>query len=1089
MALSNRERIDRGLHVLRDGLAPFVERQIRAALRKGTLSPERLKEYLEDPLTKDRRLAEWDAAALLRLMWELWNDAFHDVLGQAERTLVSELRNVRNRWAHQQAFSYEDTHRALDSMERLLRAVAADREAREIEQMRHEVLRVLFDEKRRVEERRRQRAVMEGAPQAGLAPWREVVTPHPDVASGRFTLAEFAADLAQVARGEAAPEYQDPVEFFRRTFMTGGLRELLRRAVLRLTGGAGDPVVELQTTFGGGKTHSMLAVWHLAGHPDPLELPGVEEVLREAGVSAADWRPARRAAFVGTAFSPAETHVVNGIEVRTAWGAIAAQLLGAEGYRLVQSSDLSGTSPGSERLVELLRAAAPCAVLIDEWVAMLRQLGERGDLPAGGFEANITFAQALSEAVKAVPGALLLASLPESDVELGGDMGRIALQRLEHVFGRIESGWRPATAEEGYEIVRRRLFEPLTAESYPKRDAVLKAFLDLYRESGAQFPSEAAELEYRKRMERAYPVHPEFFDRLNEDWGSLDRFQRTRGLLRMMATVVHCLWEAGDRSLLIMPGAAPLGDVAVRARLFEYLPQPWDAVVDADVEGPDALAPRIDREYPSLGRYRAALRVARATFVATAPRFGGPNPGIDDRRLKLATVQPGEPAGVFGDALRRLAEQSTYLYVDGSRYWFSTRPNVRRVAEDIARDLEPETVREALLAKLRELVGRRREIAVQIAPQEPADVPDEPELRLVVLAPEHAHHPRSESKAATFVRDVVTRAGERPRRFRNVLLFVAPDERRLEAVEAAVRRWLAWRQVLERHDELNLDAAQERQARHEAEHWEKALCEALLQAWSWAVAPRAPAEDPHGSEVEIRELRGDGDIVERALRRFRRDETIVETLGPVTLADTLDKWNLWREAPHVAIGQLVEDFASYLYLPRLASGKVLVEAVRQGVGRLADWPFAVAEGVDGAGRYRGLVAGRDVRPALSWLLVRREVAIEQIDGSTPSSPPPPGTGRDGEGPTPPDTGGGEPARPRPRRYFHGSLELGPQELVKKAGTLWEEILRHLEGVPGAKVRLRLDIEAECPNGFDGRVRRIVQENAAVLRLLEAVFEE
>lgn len=780
---------------------------------------------------------------------------------------------------------------------------------------------------------------------------------------------------------------------------------------------------------------------------------------------------------------------MNDVEVRTVWGSIAAQLLGAAGYRLVESSDRAGTAPGSERLVELLRAAAPCVILIDEWVAMLRQLGERGDLPAGSFEANITFAQALSEAVRAVPGALLLTSLPASDVELGGEMGRIALMRLQHVFGRIESGWRPATAEEGYEIVRRRLFEPLPADNYARRDVVIKAFVDLYRESGAHFPSEAAEREYRVRMERAYPVHPEFFDRLNEDWGSLDRFQRTRGLLRMMATIVHCLWETGDRSLLIMPGSTPLADTAVRARLFEYLPQPWDAVVDADVEGPDALAPRIDRHFPNLGRYRAALRVARATFVATAPRLGGPNPSTEDRRLKLATVQPGEPPGVFGDALRRLAEQSTYLYADGSRYWFSTHPNVRRLAEDIARDLDPDEVRETLIKQLRELRGRPRGMAVQIAPQEPADVPDEPELRLVVLPPEEPHHPRAESKAAAFVREVVTRYGERPRRFRNVLLFVAPDERRLEEVTKAVRRWLAWQRVLEGHDEFNLDAAQERQAKREVERWEKALREALLQAWVWAIAPAATADDPHGLELEIRELRGEGDLAERALRRFRTDEAIVETLGPDTLAEGLDRWNLWRDAPHVELRQLAEDFASYLYLPRLASKKVLLEAVQRSVSRLGDWPFAVAEGVDEGGRYRGLAAARDVRPELSWLLVKREAAEAQLREETRLQHPDGdrASRKHGDGA---ETGTPPPPSPRPQpRRFHGMLELVPDDLVRRAGPLWEEILRPLQDLAGARVRVRIVLEADSAQGFSEEVRRIVQENARALRLAEAVFEE
>jgi len=1086
MALSNRERIDRALQILRDGLAPFVEREMEAHVGGSW------RKWIDEgfnrllPRRPDGGM-DWEIQPLLQTMIRNWKDVFGKTLGHAERSLVGEVLDVRNRWAHQQSFSYDDTHRALDSMERLLRAVSADREARQIEQMRQEVLRTMFAEQRRVEERRKSQLTLTEVPKPGLAPWREVVTPHADVASGRWTVAQFAADLAQVARGSAGPEYGDPAEFFRRTFMTFGLRRLLTRAITRLQGGEGDPVVELQTTFGGGKTHSMLALWHLAGHPRPADLPGVDQILHELGDP--EWVPVRRVAFVGTAFSPAERHEVGGIEVRTLWGKLAAELLGAEGYAMVADSDRAGTSPGSDLLAKLLARASPCLILIDEWVAFLRQLASRDDLPAGSFEANLTFAQALSEAVKAVQGALLVASLPESDIEVGGEAGRIALQRLQHTFGRIEAGWRPATAEEGYEIVRRRLFEPIVERSaFARRDAVIKAFLDLYRESGAQFPGEAAELSYRERMERAYPIHPEFFERLNQDWGGLDKFQWTRGLLRLMATIVHSLWEAGDRSLLILPGSTPLDDPAVRARLFDYLPQQWDAVLDADVDGTGALAVRIDREFPSLGRFGAARRMARAIFVATAPRARTPNPGIEDRRLRLATVQPGESPGVFGDALRRLAEQSSYLYVDGSRYWFSLQPNVRRVAEQIARELDGHEVREVLLRELRGVAGREKGLLLQFAPREPADVPDETELRLVLLPPEAAHHPKNGNGARELAEAILTRCGERPRRFRNVLLFVAPDARRLPEAEEAVRWWLAWRQVLERHDELNLDAFQERQAKSEIAKWERAVRERLAQTWVWALEPHAAEEDPHGVELEIRELRGEGSIVERALRRFVTDEAIVRHLGPATLCDTIGKWNLWRDAPHVELRQLAEDFASYLYLPRLASAEVLLAAVREGVGRLIDWPFAVAEGVDEAGRYRGLVAGRQANPALSWLLVKRDVAEAQLGRD--QSPPPVGpVPVDGEGsgraePTEPKT-----EEPRPRRRFQGVLELGPEDFVKKAGPLWEEILRHLEKAPAARVRVRLSIEAESPEGFDEAIRRTVQENAAALRFVEAVFEE
>ncbi len=180
--------------------------------------------------------------------------------------------------------------KALDSMERLLRAVSAA-QAREVERNKQELLRVVYAEQARQQTRAAGAMTIEGQPQSGIKPWREIVTPHPDVAAGRFIQAEFAADLSQVYRNQLSPEenpcaeeYRDPREFFARTFITGGLRQLLRDALLRLSGKGGDPVVELQTNFGGGKTHSMLALYHLFSDVTAADLAGMEPVLKAAGV-------------------------------------------------------------------------------------------------------------------------------------------------------------------------------------------------------------------------------------------------------------------------------------------------------------------------------------------------------------------------------------------------------------------------------------------------------------------------------------------------------------------------------------------------------------------------------------------------------------------------------------------------------------------------------------------------------------------------------------------------------------------------------------------------------------------------------------
>ncbi len=348
-----------------------------------------MQRFAEDPLIGRKPIAQWDVAGLLKLMWETWNDVFGRTLGRAERSLVSELRDWRNQWAHQEPFSSRDAERALDSMVRLLNAVSA-READEVNRMKMELRRLVFDEQVRGEKRKAGGSLIEAAASGALKPWREVVTPHADVASGRYQQAEFAADLWQVHLGEGTDEYRNPVEFFRRTFLTERLKRLLVGAVERLSGKGGDPVVQLQTNFGGGKTHSMLALYHVFSGANPAALAGVDAVMAAANVTKLP--AARRVVLVGNKISPGNPVTKpDGTVVRTLWGELAYQLGGKKAFARVAKDDERATSPG-DILRELLREYGPCLVLIDEWVAYARQLHDAADLPGGSFETQFTFA-------------------------------------------------------------------------------------------------------------------------------------------------------------------------------------------------------------------------------------------------------------------------------------------------------------------------------------------------------------------------------------------------------------------------------------------------------------------------------------------------------------------------------------------------------------------------------------------------------------------------------------------------------------------------------------------------------------------------
>ncbi len=1082
MAVTNNQRIQLAMELLARGLAPFVDQRLT----------QRFGESWPNTVNPDGRVptnAKADAQFLLKAMIRLWREGFADTLGHSERSWVSELLDIRNRWAHNDTFSSDATYRALDTAQLLLNSVNAGELASEIDKLRQELLRARFAEEQRSVRRRRSSAATEGQPAAGLRPWREVITPHQDVASGRYQQAEFAADLHQVWRDEASDEYNKPEEFFRRTYLTEGLRDLLVNAVRRLRGEGGDPVVELQTNFGGGKTHSLIALYHLAGGYPPGRLPGVEQMLADAGLEPPP--RANIAVLVGQKIAPGTVHSKDdGTEVRTLWGELAWQLGGRSGYDLVADADRTGTNPG-EALSRLLRAHAPCLILIDEWVAYARQLyGQDGQLPAGSFDAQFTFAQALTDAAREVPNAMLVVSIPASDIEVGGEGGRQALARLLNVVGRMETSWKPATADEGFEIVRRRLFEAVPPDLERERDSVVRAFGELYRSQRADFPSECAEGEYERRLKASYPIHPELFDRLYGEWSTLERFQRTRGVLRLMASVIYELWRREDRSLLITPGTLPIDASPVVAELTNYLEEAWTPVIATDVDGENAIPLRIDNENPAFMRFSAARRVARTVFMGSAPVKEAANRGLDDRRIKLGCVQPGESPATFGDALRRLANQALYLSTDGQRYWYSLQQTVTRLAADRAALVRADDVDEDIRRRLREDREAGDFVRVHHAPASPTDVDDEQQARLVVLGPEHSHSSKTEaSPARDFARTILDERAGGPRLNRNMLVFLAPDTARVEELRDAARNYLAWKSIRADQESLNLDSVQRSQVESRTREWDDSVRQRIGEAYQWLLVPGASPGDPE-VRWEATRVAGSEPLAVRASRKLRTEEALITAYSGARLRMDLDRIPLWRD-DRLSVRDLWGYYTQYLYLPRLREVNVLLGAIADGVG-LVTWKqdgLAYADAFDeDNGRYQGLRAGEMISVGdPTGLVVKPEAALPQLEeerAAVPAQTPEQGALA---GATATGEPGGAADNGKPRR-FYGRVELDPVRLTRDVGQVAEAIVQHLSGLLGSRVQVTLEVDAEIPEGAPDDVVRTVTENAKTLKFTSHGFE-
>jgi len=1093
-AFTAKRNVDQALEALRLGLGPYVAERM-----KQRFGPH-WRQYASRAGGGNAG-GELDAYALLKTVLDNYSEVFrHDARLRKARSYVSLALDARNAVSHFDGLMRDrEALRYLDAIRELLDAVGARVQMR------------IVDDLYEAQKRASPAAVAE-KPEAGdrieepptpakLRPWREVAEPHPDVLEARFTEAEFAANLAHVDQSLGSEEYTDPIAFFRITYLTEGLSRVLRDAIERFARKGGDPVVGLQTNFGGGKTHTMLALYHLAGAAEagyrPETLHGMKGIFEAAGV--ASLPTIQRAVFVGTHKGPSEVMFAgDGREIRTPWGYIAYRLGGWDALDFIAESEAKRTNPGSEKLIQILELASPCLILLDEVVAFAKQL--RGE----DYEAFHAFIQSLTEAAAAVPGAMVVGSLPESGVEVGEERGVDALRRLEKLFGRIQSAWTPASGMETFEIVRRRLFQPLDDEGEKARDATVQAFAKLYRDNASDFPPEAKERAYREEMRRAYPIHPEVLKRFSEDWSTLEKFQRTRGILKIMANAIYALWRGESGAPLITLALLPLSEEKVRTAILEPLERTYGPILQAEVDGELSLPARLEASRPRFGQAKAATRAARAVFLATAPHGGSSRGGMTGPALRLACAQPGDQISIFGDALAALSEGSAYLYREGDRYWFSTQPTLNRIADERARDVSDDDADARIIEILKDEQGHKGSFhRVHAAPDSLTDVEDKRGVALLILPPAYPYMPKSpdETAAERAVTDTLQRRGTSQRTFRNTLVFVAPDENGLDTCREIARKFRAWKSIVE--DETltgSLITAQIDDAKKRVDHMAQALLQRVRRTWSHVLYPVPPHDGGNGNGPATGFELEHASVVNRApgkpiapvvYDKLRANGIIVDDLGPDTLMAELRK--VWDESkPHIEVATLLDWFASYVYLPRLRDDATLTLAIEKLVAKIES-PVAFAQSFDEQfGEYEGvsLWSASLGSNLADGLLVWRSALPSQ------PGPEPPGPGRPEPpvppGPKPPGDGPDDGSRetPRPRR-FYGSIPLDPDKAGLQVAKIAEEVLFELGRPTGATVKLTLEITATAPEGYPEDVVAVVRANLRDLKLdtSEAGFEE
>ncbi|AFA71243.1 protein of unknown function DUF499 [Gordonia polyisoprenivorans VH2] len=1120
MARSNIEVVRSALQSLSDVLDPYIDQVTAKYVPAGKDWTVLLAAKDAEKGIRGREYSRTDPQDQFRIITEpiaSLGYIFNDHLSRGEQGFVSELRNVRNDVAHFKPFSPDDAVRALDTIERIMRAIGAVREANAVRTSRLDILRGNFEQQTR--KAVREAIALPGTPDSELPPWREVLKPHPDVASGRYNNAEFAADLYSVAvQRNASREYQDPIEFFRRTYLTDGLKELLRRAVDRISGSpSANPVINLQTTFGGGKTHSMLAVWHMFSGQGLHEFPqGVQELLAGENVDVLS-RSVRKAALVGNEIPPATpSRKPDGTVVNTLWGELAWQLGGVGGYAIVADADRTGTNPGN-LLRELFTKFSPAVILIDEWVAYARQLPDSYDendphaqrVGAGLFETQFTFAQALTLAAENVPGTLLLVSVPASegrqmasgekrpeakanDLEVGGQRGHDALHRLDYVIRRVAYQWSPATRDESYEIVRRRLFVEPDAKVIATIATAARRFTDYYRHHPKEFPTGVGQSDYESRIKAAYPIHPELLDRLYSDWSTLEKFQRTRGVLRLMSHVIHQLYERKDPSPLIMPGSIPLDAQPVRSEITQYVDNAWDAIIQSEIDGDNSVARTVDGERPVLKDRSLALRTARAIFIEATPTLDAALKGKDRKSITLGVAMPGDVLGNIGSALDGLQEKSSHYYGEEGRYWYDTQPSLNRLAAERAAQLPMDEVHDEALTRLRRVFKGSTDIIAEVVhPESSSDVDEADHLRLVVVPPQYVHNGKDkDSSASQWILDLLRQRGNAPRSNVNTIVAVAADEKQWGTMESALRSYLAWNSIFDETTRLDLTQSAAAQAQSMLETANRTVDDRLAHTWIWAL--HAVQDDPQAPFV-VGQVRADGlekNITKRIGTKLSSADAAHSFLANRVVRLDIEEFlrARWTRG-FISFTELWAYYCRYPYLHRLRDKSVLVRALEESLldAAFLETGFALATGFDSAtGDFLGLAVpleDTEFGPFdTTTLVVRPDLAVDQRQRELERETEPKPDSRHTEKPKRASS-----SAPSSQTIADATFVLRHSidpsgDMPGELQTIAQEILEVLRNADPDVLDITLLVEAQKADGFDANTVRAVKQNADDLGL-------
>ena len=852
------------------------------------------------------------------------------------RSCLQELQDTRNSWAHFDSNSLDD-----DEAERAFSNMIQVSKLLEMPELEEELKRIKGGTQARVEptpQPQPQRVSAQVVQQDnngvvdynGVLPaWFNTIMPQYDIRNGQLDESIFAANIEEVATGTAPVVYQDIVSFFDRTYVTDGMRELIRRVVQALNGKESqNRVISLQTGFGGGKTHSLISLYHTVKYSrDFRNMEAARHILAPEDMPQFD--DAKVAVFTQNTVSVVNGHQVeDGIVTHTLWGELAWQLGGREGYEHVRQADEQRIAPTAKDIKSVIEGATPALILIDE---LADYCAKASGLVVGGgtlFTQTNSFIQTLTEVVASIPRTVLICTLPASATEVASsEIGQEILSALETRVVRVGSSVKPVDDEEIFEVVRRRLFDKM--EKPEVLEQVARKYKDMYHNRRDALPVEADRVAYVERIKKAYPFHPELIDIFRVRWGSDSRFQRTRGVLRLLASIVKDLWQrrstlVGTQALIQTSDVQLENLPTLQSTITSLMGAQWDSVMHADVIGTISNAYKLDEQNAgnNIGKYHLATAVTTTVLMASVGSSS--QKGLSLKQLKLCLLKPDAFQHIDIDStLNQLENIVHYMYrssIGGEQsYWFQSKPNINILINQAKGDVKEDEVNAEILRMVKHGVQNVAQVKVLVDPT--GDVPEQKQLTFVVMHPKYAAAAGGNisNSAKNAIRQMAQMRGSAQRVYRNTLLFLLCSEAGRAALSMKLREYLACDKIITEYGS-QLDADQKKDVLERKRQSGQSANEQLIHAYNTVV--KCVRDDVQIQEIitfasefapqltvnVLNELRENGMVLRRiGLNIINRNGLMPTVEKPVKVNDLYEAFLRFDDKPMILNADAITD--------------------------------------------------------------------------------------------------------------------------------------------------------------------------------------